>query len=95
MKEAVQVTILGQQYTVKSESGAADVYRVAAFVNDQLSHVARGKKTVDTLNSVILALMNLAGAHLQLLDEHTEAEKRLFRLLKRLEDEAVDRNSAR
>ncbi|BCA79170.1 cell division protein ZapA [Desulfuromonas sp. AOP6] len=91
MKNAVQVTILGQQYTVKSDADAVDVHRVATFVNDQLSHVARGKKTADTLNSVILALMNLAGAHLQLLDAHSEAERHLHRLLKRLEEVAVDR----
>lgn len=87
MKSTVQVTILGQQYTVKSDASATDVHRVAAFVNEQLSQVAQEKKTVDTLNSVILALMNLAGAHLKLMDEHVDVEKRLVRLLTRLEEE--------
>ncbi len=88
MKQAVQVTILGQQYTVKSEASAEEVKRVAAFVNDQISEVA-ASKAVDTLNTAVLALMNVAGAYLRLRDgegrRSREMEKHLQGLLDRLE----------
>lgn len=89
MKQAVQVTILGQQYTVKSEASAEEVRRVAEFVNSQISEVA-ASKAVDTLNTAVLALMNVGGAYLRLQDKAGAAERdlreRLKRLLARLDD---------
>ncbi len=101
MKHAVQVTILGQQYTVRTEASAEEVRRVADFVNQKIAEVA-ANKAVDTLNTAVLALMNVAGAYLQLLDAedryHGDVEGQLQRLLERLEQacpsnsEAVDGN---
>ena len=84
MKNAVQVTILGQQFAVKSDAGAEEVQRVAAYVNDQLSLIVEGRKTADTLNAAILALMNVAGTYLRLQDENAEMKNRLNRLLERI-----------
>lgn len=93
MKHAVQVTILGQQYTVKSEAPPEEVERVADFVNRQVAEVT-ANKAVDTLNSAILTLMNIGGAYLRLQDAATErqieAEGRLRQLLQRLEKACPD-----
>ncbi len=89
MKHAVQVTILGQQYTIKSEALPSEVRRVADFVNEKLAEVMEGGRTSDTLDSAILAMMNIAGAYLSLHDEVSATEKareRLQLLVQRLED---------
>ncbi|BCR04169.1 hypothetical protein DESUT3_12380 [Desulfuromonas versatilis] len=98
MKQAVQVTILGQQYTVKSEAPAEEVRRVAAFVNEKISEVAAAK-TVDTLNSAVLALMNVSGSYLRLRDAESSRDEslegRLRLLLERLENACPDSAESR
>jgi cell division protein ZapA len=92
LKHAVQVTILGQQYTVKSAASPEEVQRVADFVNCQVAEVA-ASKSVDTLNSAILTLMNIGGAYLRLQDtvaERQQVEGRLQELLQRLEQACPD-----
>ena len=90
MKQAVQVTILGQQYTVKSEASPEEVHRVAEFVNNRVAEVVASSRAVDTLNTAILALMNVGGAYLRLQEKAGAAERdlneRLHRLLARLDD---------
>lgn len=88
MKHSVQVTILGQQYHVRSDLPPVEVRRVADFVNEKMAEVADGQKVADTLNAAVLALMNVAAAYLQADGGHrqeTEDERRLNRLLDRLE----------
>ena len=92
MKHAVQVTILGQQYTVKSAASPKEVQRVADFVNCQVAEVT-ASKSVDTLNSAILTLMNIGGAYLRLQDivaERQQVEGHLQELLQRLEQACPD-----
>jgi cell division protein ZapA len=92
LKHAVQVTILGQQYTVKSAASPEEVQRVADFVNCQVAEVT-ASKSVDTLNSAILTLMNIGGAYLRLQDtvaERQQVEGRLQELLQRLEQACPD-----
>lgn len=89
MKHVVQVTILGQQYTIRSEASPEEVARVAAFVNEKIDEVA-AVGIVNTLNAAVLALLNVAGAYLRILDEGAagggrEAEGRLRQILDRLE----------
>ncbi len=88
MKQVVQVTILGQQYSVKSEAAAEEVLRVAEFVNEKISEVVAANKTVDTLNTAVLALLNVSGAYIRLREGvagQESQEERLRRLLERLE----------
>jgi cell division protein ZapA len=89
VKQAVAVTILGQQFTLKSEAPPEEVREVAAFVNAKVAEVMAGGRTVDTLNAAILALLNVAGLYLRLRDEAAarggDIEQRLQQLLLRLE----------
>ena len=90
MKESLQVVILGQTFTVRSEASPEEVQRVAAFVNQQLAEVAGGR-TADSLHAALLALLNVAEAYLRLRDggahELQGLEERLSRLLQRVEKE--------
>ncbi len=89
MKQAVSVTILGQHITLKSEAPPEEVREVAAFVNAKVAEVMAAGRTVDTQNAAILALLNIAGLYLRLLDESAgggrEGDERLRQLLQRLE----------
>lgn len=96
MKHTVQVTILGQHYTVKSEASPDEVAKVVDFVNEKIAEVAASGRVVDSLHVAVLALLNLGGAFLRLqeerstpvapplLDPQTDSS-RLLRLLERLE----------
>lgn len=91
MKQAVEVTILGQQYTVRSAAHPDEVRRVARFVNDKLNEVQMGSRSADTLGSAILALMNVSGLYLrqqarEAQESDPEVGERLRRLLARIDE---------
>ncbi len=89
MKHTVQVTVLGQQYALRSEVSAEEVQVVADFVNEKIDEVRASGRAVDTLNSAVLALLNVSGAYLHLkktgnISEDTQG--RLDALLEKIED---------
>lgn len=64
MKQSVQVSILGQQFNLRSEASPEQVRRVARFVEEQIAQVTASGRAVDTLQAAILALLNVSAAHL-------------------------------
>ncbi len=89
MKKTVQVTLCGQQFTVRSDADPQEVFRVAAFVNGKINDVAASGKMVDTLHASMLALLNVAGDYLRLKEEQQAegrvCDERLTLLLERLD----------
>jgi len=89
MKRAVEVTILGRQYTVRSSSSPAEVGRVADFVNQQLAQTAKSAPTADTLNITVMTLLNIAGSYLQTQEGQpslsTQDQRQLELLLERID----------
>jgi cell division protein ZapA len=100
LKHAVQVSILGQHYTVKSEASPDEVAKVVDFVNEKISEVTATGRVTDSLNVAVLALLNLAGIHLRLQEGRATSvaqspsdaltASRLLRLLERLEQACPD-----
>jgi cell division protein ZapA len=92
LKRTVPVTILGQQYVVRSEASPEDVQRVAAFVNERIDEVAASARVADSLQTVVLALLNIAGAYLEIRGEESggEIKGRLEALIDRLEKACSD-----
>ena len=64
MKQSVQVSILGQQFNLRSDAQPEQVHRVARFVEDQIAQVTSSGRAVDSLQAAILALLNVSAAHL-------------------------------
>ena len=64
MKQSVQVSILGQQFNLRSDASPEQVHRVARFVEDQIAQVTTSGRAVDSLQAAILALLNVSAAHL-------------------------------
>ena len=65
MKQSVQITILGQQFHLKSDESADQVRRVADFVNGQIAQVTASGRATDSLQAAILALLNVSAVYLQ------------------------------
>lgn len=65
MKQSIQVSILGQQFNLRSDAPPEQVHRVARFVEDQISQVTSSGRAVDSLQAAMLALLNVSAAHLE------------------------------
>ena len=88
MKQSVQVSILGQQFNLRSDAPPEQVHRVARFVEDQIAQVTSSGRAVDSLQAAILALLNVSAAHLG--DEASSAslgvdDQRLSQLVEKIE----------
>ena len=88
MKQSVQVSILGQQFNLRSDASPEQVHRVARFVEDQIAQVTSSGRAVDTLQAAILALLNVSAAHLA--EESSSGssgvdDKRLVQLAEKIE----------
>jgi len=88
VKQSVQVSILGQQFNLRSDAPPEQVHRVARFVEDQIAQVTSSGRAVDSLQAAILALLNVSAAHLG--DEPSPShpgvdEKRLSELVEKIE----------
>lgn len=87
MKRSVQVTILGQSYTLRTEAEEAEVLEVAALVNDRIRQVQEAAGAASSYTAVVLTLLNVAGEFVQLQKEERTgpATDRLRSLVARLE----------
>ena len=90
MKQSVQVSILGQQFNLRSDAPPEQVHRVARFVEDQISQVTASGRTIDSLQAAILALLNVSAAHLEgspasNSSEVEDASRRLSLMIEKIE----------
>lgn len=80
MKQRVQVTILGQQYLIRSTKSFEEIQQVASFVDARIAEVLAAGATADTINAAVLAFLNVAGSYLELRKQVDEAQKISSRL---------------
>lgn len=64
MKQTVQISILGRQFHLKSDTPPEQVQRIARFAEDQINAVTASGLAVDSLHAAILALLNLSARYL-------------------------------
>lgn len=93
MSEAVRIRVQGRVYTLRSQQSADQIHKVVAYVEEKLAETAAGR-SVDTVDLMILTLLNLAGEQLRLQEkhqaEHREIDHCLDRLVNRLAVETDD-----
>jgi cell division protein ZapA len=65
MKQSVSVSILGQNFHLRSTASAEEVQRIAMFVEEQIAQVTASGRAVDTMQAAILALFNVSAVYLQ------------------------------
>ena len=88
MSSSIRVTILGREYTLRSQGSIEQVEKVVRFVEERLAEM-EAVKSVDTRDITVLTLLNLAGQYLQLLDSQEQGREqqdaRLHQLVDKLE----------
>ena len=67
----VEIQVLGQTYTVKTDSEEVHIQAVARYVNEKAEEILKKTKSVSSLNVAILTALNIADDLLK------EREKRL------------------
>ena len=83
IERLVEIKILGQTYTVKTDAEEDYIYEVAQYVTEKMDEVLKKTKSVSTLNVAILTALNIADDLLK------EKEKRKG-LLKEVEMKSKD-----
>ena len=93
MNSNIQISILGREYSFRSQESEDQVQRVVRFVEEKLAEMGAGT-SVDTRDLTVLTLLNLAGQYLQLLDQKEQGlesqDSRLQLLVEHLERAVVD-----
>lgn len=88
MKQSLQVSILGQQFHLRSDSSPEQVRRIADFVEGQIREVTATGRVADTLQAAVLALLNVSARYLREGEPAglpEEATQRLGNLVQRVE----------
>lgn len=75
MKQTVEIEILNQKYSIKSEADSAWVKEVADFVNKKIEDVITSKATLNKEKAAVLAALNIAGELLQFKKEMSVYKK--------------------
>jgi len=86
----VTVTIMGRNYTLRSEDDAQYVRMIAAYVDDKLQEIAQVSPRMSTTRLAILAAINIADElhkadQTTLSDGEGEMEGAVERILKKIE----------
>jgi len=79
--EAVEIWVQGQRFEVRSELDRQLARDVARYVNEKIREAASRSGPVPRLNVVVLAVLDIARGHLELLREHR-------RVLQEVEEES-------
>lgn len=60
MGELHQITVMGREFRIRSESDAEHLREVARYVDERISEVAEGQRHVAIQNVLLLTALNMA-----------------------------------
>jgi len=72
MKKDYQIKILGQEFTVLSDSGDEHVKSVMEYINTKVVELENKSPNINTLNIAILVALNIADEYMKLLKGNKE-----------------------
>lgn len=84
MKRAVDVEIMGEKFTVRSDAEESHVRKVAGYVDGKMQEVMKTTKPIGKSSVAMLAALNIADEYQRLKDSHEAMIQRLNHLSKRL-----------
>ena len=84
MKRAIEVEIMGEKLTLRSDAEESHVRKVAGHVDRKIQEVLKTARPVAKSNVAMLAALNIADEYQRLKDNDDAASQRLNVLLKRL-----------
>ena len=83
MKKAIEVTIMGQKFAVKSDSNEDYVVEVAGFVDNKVNEVLGNTKAVASVQVALLTAMNIADEFFKFRNDKAD---RLGKAEKKIQD---------
>ena len=84
MKRAVDVEIMGEKFTVRSDAEESYVRKVAVYVDGKMQEVMKTTRPVGKSSVAMLAALNIADEYQRLKENHEAIMQRLNHLSKRL-----------
>jgi len=84
MKKPVEVEIMGQNVTLRSEEEESYVRRVAGYVDEKMQEVVKTTRPIAKFNVAVMAALNIADEYHRLKDRYDTMINRLDLLSKRL-----------
>lgn len=94
MKRKVEVSLLGRNFTIKSDKEEAYLHQVASFVNRKFDEIRHQTRTATSHDLALLVALNLADELFQSEDRarstRAELRKRSERLLRSLDAALAD-----
>ncbi len=85
MEKKVEVSILSQPFTFIGEDEER-IKKVAQYVDERIGHVVSDYGIVNTMNAVIMAMMELTDEFFEIKEHAERFEGRTLRLLQRVEE---------
>ncbi|MGI8499006.1 MAG: cell division protein ZapA [Gemmatimonadaceae bacterium] len=79
-KTSVKVTIVGEEYTLRSSTSPERTQAVAEYVDAAIRRVLGGKSVVDPSKAAILAALEITDELFQSRESHEEAAEMMRRL---------------
>ncbi len=90
MKKRFDVSILGQEISVTSDSGDEHVAKVIRYVSDKVEEAGKVAGTKNALSIAILAALNIADEYCRIAgteeDIHSQLERRTEQLIHLIND---------
>jgi cell division protein ZapA len=84
MKKAIEVEIMGERVTLRTDSEEAYVRNVAEYVDRKMQEVLKSTRPTAKSSVAMLAALNIADEYQRLRDHHDAISQRVNALLKRL-----------
>ena len=84
MKKPVEVEIMGQNVTLRSEEEESYIRRVAGYVDEKMQEVVKTTRPIAKFNVAVMAALNIADEYHRLKDRYDTMINRLDLLSKRL-----------
>ncbi len=85
MDKRVEVNILNQPFVFIGQDEDR-IKRLAKFVDDKVNHVISDYGIINTLNAVIMAMMELTDEYLEFREQAERFEGRALKLLRKVEE---------
>jgi cell division protein ZapA len=96
VENIIRITILGNEYLIKTDENGGDVQKVAEFVNRKFEEITESKQGLSERKTAILAAFHIANDYFQLQREQknivAELRRRSEALINQI-DSVLDEHS--
>jgi cell division protein ZapA len=85
MREPLEIEIMGQRLTVKSEDSEEHVRAIARYVDEQIRTLAETQPTSVALHLALVTALNIASEYWKLRHQQEEVQRTISRMAQRME----------